>query len=112
MGATFQRPIAFRSDMKFHTNKCKLHRKNIAIIWPKYCRYGVKHYIINHTIKKNIKSRLSENFNQCVYQGTKTRDSLFIAGPVNTSSFNTYIYDYCYTDIYNASNHCKLIFMT
>ena len=23
-----------------------------AVIWPKYCRYGVKHYIINQSINQ------------------------------------------------------------
>ena len=59
-----------------------------------------------------MKSCLPENLNQCVCQLHKQTDSLFIAGPVNTASLNTYIYEYCYTDMYNVSNHCKLIFMT
>ena len=25
-----------------------------AVIWPKYCRYGVKHYIINQSINQSI----------------------------------------------------------
>ena len=53
-----------------------------------------------------------ETLNQCVYRLPKQTDSLFIAGPVNTPFFKTYIYDYCYADIDNASYHCKLIFMT
>ena len=31
----------------------KILRKVIAaVIWPKYCRYGVKHHIINQSIEK------------------------------------------------------------
>ena len=30
-----------------------------AVIWPKYCRYGVKHYIINQLINIYVYSNVS-----------------------------------------------------
>ena len=29
-------------------------RATSAVIWPKYCRYGVKHYIINQSIRATV----------------------------------------------------------
>ena len=31
-----------------------------AVIWPKYCRFGVKHYIINQSINMKVKVTVTE----------------------------------------------------
>ena len=40
-----------RSNNKFHNLGSP---PNAALIWPKYCRYGVKHYIINQSFLKML----------------------------------------------------------
>ena len=34
-----------------HVISLRIRKHLFAIIWPKYCRYGVKHYIINQSLQ-------------------------------------------------------------
>ena len=44
--------IAYETNVGF-VNVLLALLKHFAVIWPKYCRYGVKHYIINQSILKH-----------------------------------------------------------
>ena len=61
---------------------CDIQHTLAAVIWPKYCRYGVKHYIINQSISTLSYSALSEkglwwvsclfgNSHTCIFQSDR-----------------------------------------
>ena len=44
--------------------------KRTTVIWPKYCRYGVKHYITNQSI--NVKKNMLTDYFSCYKLNNKS----------------------------------------
>ena len=54
---SFLNRLTYENGLHFRNHSLRLFLRHIAaVIWSRYCRYGVKHYIINHVKWDELKN--------------------------------------------------------